>query len=104
MAGISVEAEWISNYAKTIGADAQELSATRKDLGAGSLPVRSFGDLGREMRVSESYGLAADALLGELTKAIAALGSASDGLKKVAGAHNENEQAQADAFNKIYKD
>jgi hypothetical protein len=87
VAGFKISADVIADYAKQVDATADELSAATGAVGAGDLTVESFGDLGGQIGLGESYAHAAEALRGQLLDGCAALRSASDALRTLLERH-----------------
>jgi hypothetical protein len=87
VAGFKISADVIADYAKQVDATADELNAATRSVGADDLTVESFGDLGGQIGLGESYAHAAEALRGQLLDGCAALRSASDALRTLLERH-----------------
>ncbi|WP_179956688.1 hypothetical protein [Amycolatopsis anabasis] len=83
MAGFRMDAEVVGGYAKTVDAAAEELGGAVGGLRDGALTEETFGTLGKELGLVESYARAAAALRGQLEHGAVALRSASEALHKV---------------------
>jgi hypothetical protein len=84
MAGIKIDPDWVSGYAKRVARAADELDKGADLMGSAPLRHDSFGDLGRTVRSADAYARAAEMLRGQLSRAVEALTSAADGLRDVA--------------------
>ena len=83
MTGIKFDATWVGGYAQLAGNSADALAEGVKTMGIEPLDQESFGQLGRTIHTTQAYGKAAQLLREQLTRAVEALASASDGLDKV---------------------
>lgn len=101
MSGINVDSGWITGYASTAAAAADELASARRALADGRLPADAFGDLGRGVRATGAYAGAASGLGGSIDRAVESLRSAVDGLHEVAGRHSSQDEENAAVFRKI---
>lgn len=87
MAGFKISADVVADYAKQVDATADELDAATGSVAAGSLTAESYGDLGDQVGLGESYAHAAEALRGQLVDGCAALRSASEALRTLLERH-----------------
>lgn len=101
MGGINVDSGWITGYAGTVAAAADELASARGALADGRLSADAFGDLGRAVRATAAYAGAAGGLGDRLDRAVESLRSAVDGLHEVAGRHSSQDEENAAAFRQI---
>ena len=96
MAGFKISADVIADYAKQVDATADALNVATGSVAAGELTVESFGDLGGDVGLGESYAQAAEALRGQLLDGCAALRSASDALRMLLERHAGGDDAAAE--------
>ena len=80
---IRVDPTWVGQYAKKVGDSAELLSSCSTTMQEAPLTAESFGALGNQVRVTESYLRAAEALRTQLTRGVEALKSASTSLDQV---------------------
>ncbi|OLR90608.1 type VII secretion target [Actinokineospora bangkokensis] len=81
---IRVDPTWVGQYAKSVGDASEVLASCSTTLQQAPLTAESFGALGNQVRVTESYLRAADALRTQLARGVEALKSASASLGQVA--------------------
>ena len=95
MTGINIDPERIAGYARTVSRTGAELGGARDALKAAPLPADTFGQLGAQSGVAQSYAQAAQALSDQLNRAVDALNSAARGLAKVAEHYGSHDQDMA---------
>lgn len=84
MAGIKINPDWVGGYAKRVARAADELDKGEDLMQTAPLGQESFGELGRTVRSADAYARASEMLRGQLSRAVEALTSASEGLREVA--------------------
>lgn len=102
MGGISVDAEWITGYARTVEQAAGELTAALRALEGAPLGGAAFGEFGRAAGAVDAYGHAAGALQAQVSRASDALRSAAEGLRGIAGSHTALDEEQAAALRRVH--
>jgi hypothetical protein len=85
--GFKINADVIADYAKKVDTTADELNGATDSVAGSALTVESFGDLGAQVGLGESYAHASEALRRQLFGGCAALRSASEALHKVMEHH-----------------
>ncbi|GAA3018956.1 hypothetical protein [Actinokineospora globicatena] len=98
MAAIEVDPAWISGYATTVAAAADELGKGADVLRTAPLTPESFGSLGKSTRVTESYTRASDLLRSQLTRGVEALEAASAALSQIADKHQGSDDDGAQSI------
>ncbi|MBP2322502.1 hypothetical protein JOF56_002887 [Kibdelosporangium banguiense] len=84
MAGMKIDPDGVTSYAKTMTKGADQLGSAADALKGDTLGVEAFGELGRQVRTAEAYSRAASALCDQLDRAVESLHAASDSLTEVA--------------------
>jgi Excreted virulence factor EspC, type VII ESX diderm len=102
VADIEVDPDWVSGYATTVGAASDELSKASDALGESPLGAEAFGELGRTARTADAYTRAATTLRDQLSRAVASLRSASDGLSAVAAQHTGQDEDSASQIKRTH--
>lgn len=95
MAGVKIDPDGVTGYARTLARSGEQLGSAKDSLTADPLGVAAFGELGRQVRTAEAYSRASSTLLDQLTRAVETLHSASDALTKVAEKYTTGEQDTA---------
>ena len=95
MAGLKIDPDGVSSYAGTLARSADQLDGAKDALVAVPLGAEAFGELGRQVRITEAYSRASSTLLDQLTRAVDTLNSASDALAGVAEKYTTSEQETA---------
>lgn len=101
MAGISVSADVVVDYAKKVDGTAAELQAAAEPLGAQDVAPEAFGGLGTEIGLGESYARASAALRGQLVTGSEALKSAAEALHQVAAKHTTGDEDSAELIGRV---
>jgi hypothetical protein len=78
----------VADYAATAEAAAAELDSAAADVGGEGVSAESYGALGAQIGLGESYGRAAGALRRQLADGAEALRSAAEALRQVAVRHD----------------
>lgn len=93
MTGIKLDAALVGGYAQLTADSSDALSGAVETMGVASLDAESFGELGRALNTAQSYGTAARILREQLSRAVEALASASDGLEKVTATYQDTDHS-----------
>jgi hypothetical protein len=93
--GITFDAAWVGGYAKLTAASADALDEGVRTMATDPLTEESFGQLGKQVRTSQAYSRAAQELRDQLTRAVAALNSASSGLEQVTRKYVDSDEQGA---------
>lgn len=88
MAGLRMDGAAVADYAATAEAAAAELDSAAADVGGEGVSAESYGALGAQIGLGESYGRAAGALRRQLADGAEALRSAAEALRQVAVRHD----------------
>jgi hypothetical protein len=91
--GIKLDAALLGGYAKLAAGSADALAEGVSTMGTAPLGDESFGELGRAMNITQSYGKAAQLLRDQLSRAVEALSTASDGLAKVTAVYQDTDES-----------
>jgi uncharacterized protein YukE len=91
--GIKLDAALVGGYAHLTADSSDALSAAVETMAVASLDAESFGELGRTLNTAQAYGSAARLLREQLTRAVEALASASDGLEKVTTTYQDTDES-----------
>ena len=100
MTGMSFDAEWVGGYAQLAAKSSDALGEGVQTMATAPLTDESFGQLGRTLRVTEAYTSVAGTLRDQLTRAVEALGSASDGLQQVSSKYVDSDEATASTIDR----
>lgn len=103
MSAMEVDPERVSAYAKTTKQAAGDLSGAQDKLTGTHLSGDAFGELGRTVRAAEAYSKASGTLLGQLSRAVEALHSASEGLDAVAESHRGSDDTAAKHITRAHR-
>jgi hypothetical protein len=93
--GIKFDAAWVGGYAKLTAASAEALDEGVRTMATDPLTEESFGQLGRQVRTTQAYTSAAQQLRDQLSRAVAALNSATTGLNQVTSKYVESDEQGA---------
>ena len=96
MAGFKINADVIADYAKKVDTTADELNGATDSVAGSALTVESFGDLGAQVGLGESYAHASEALRRQLFGGCAALRSASEAFTQGHGAPRRGDDESAE--------
>ena len=100
MTGIKFDPAWVGGYADLTANSADALAEGATTMGTAPLDQESFGELGATVGTAQAYGKAADILRGQLSRAVEALGSASEGLTEITAAYADTEALGTRAIRK----
>ncbi|HEX7309142.1 hypothetical protein [Lentzea sp.] len=93
MAGrISVDPEWLEQYADRIDGTTDDLRRVRDAMKVSPLRPQSFGEIGRTVGTAQAYARAAALLNSQLARACDTLDAAAAGLHAVAKQHGAGEE------------
>lgn len=95
MTGIKFDADWVSGYGQLAAKSAQTLDEGVQTMATAPLTDESFGELGATLRVTDAYAQVAGTLHEQLTRAVEALNSASDGLEQVTAKYVDSDELTA---------
>jgi hypothetical protein len=98
--GIKFDADWVGGYAELTAKSAQTLEEGARTMATQPLTDESFGQLGRTLRVTESYASVAGTLRDQLDRAVEALNSASDGLEQVTAKYVDADELTASTIHR----
>lgn len=96
MAGLRVDGVVVAEYARTAEEAADDLHAAAADVGGEGVSGESYGPLGAQIGLGESYGRAAGALRRQLTDGAEALKSAAEALRQVTVRHSGQDAEAAE--------
>ncbi|SFW45970.1 hypothetical protein [Amycolatopsis australiensis] len=96
MAGLRMDGAVVAEYAKTAEEAADDLDAAAADVGGEGVSAESYGALGAQIGLGESYGRAAGALRRQLTDGAEALRSAAEALRQVTVRHGGQDAEAAE--------
>ncbi|WP_410668518.1 hypothetical protein [Amycolatopsis sp. cmx-4-68] len=96
MAGLRMDGAVVAEYAVTAEAAAAELDSAAADVGGEGVSAESYGTLGAQLGLGESYGRAAGALRRQLADGAEALRSAAEALRQVAVRHGGQDEEAAE--------
>jgi hypothetical protein len=88
VAGLRMDGAAVADYAATAEAAAVELDSAAADVGGEGVSAESYGALGAQIGLGESYDRAAGALRRQLADGAEALRSAAEALRQVAVRHD----------------
>ena len=88
---ISVDPEWLEQYADRIDGTTDDLRRVRDVMKASPLRPESFGEIGRTLGSSQGYARAAALLNSQLARACDTLDAAAKGLHEVAKQHGHHD-------------
>jgi uncharacterized protein YukE len=91
--GIKLDPTLVGDYAQLTADSSDALAGAVETMAIASLDAESFGELGRALNTAQSYGKAAQLLREQLTRAVEALASASDGLEKVTATYRDTDES-----------
>jgi hypothetical protein len=97
---IKFDADWVGGYAQLAAKSAQTLEEGARTMAAGPLTDESFGQLGRTLRVTESYVSVAGTLRDQLSRAVESLDSASSGLEQVTARYVDSDELTASTIHR----
>ena len=93
MAGrISVDPEWLEQYADRIDGTTDDLRRVRDAMKVSPLRPQSFGEIGRTVGTAQAYARAAELLNSQLARACDTLDAAARGLHAVAEQHGGQDE------------
>ncbi|MFI6098966.1 hypothetical protein ACIA8G_25720 [Lentzea sp. NPDC051213] len=93
MAGrISVDPEWLEQYADRIDGTTDDLRRVRDTMKASPLRPEAFGEIGRTLGNAQGYARAAELLNSQLARACDTLDAAAKGLHAVAKQHGHHDE------------
>ena len=95
MAGLKMDGVVVARYAETAEAAADDLDAAAAEVG-GDVTAESYGTLGAQIGLGESYGRAAGALRRQLADGAEALRSAAEALRHVTVRHGGQDAEAAE--------
>ncbi|SEB34666.1 hypothetical protein SAMN04489727_1041 [Amycolatopsis tolypomycina] len=95
MAGLKMDGVVVARYAETADAAAADLDAAAAEVG-GDVGAESYGALGAQLGLGESYGRAAGALRRQLADGAEALRSAAEALRQVTVRHGGQDEEAAE--------
>jgi hypothetical protein len=98
--GIKFDAEWVGGYGQLAAKSAQTLDEGVQTMATAPLTDESFGELGATLRVTDAYAQIAGTLHDQLTKAVEALNSASDGLEQVTAKYVDADEMTASTIHR----
>ncbi|MET0233679.1 MAG: hypothetical protein ABW224_03470 [Kibdelosporangium sp.] len=98
MAGVKIDPDGVTSYAKTMTKGADQLDSAADALKGDTLGVEAFGELGRQVKSAEAYLRASSTLRDQLDRAIESLHAASGSLTEVAERYISSDK---DAVRKI---
>jgi hypothetical protein len=97
---IKFDADWVGGYAQLAAKSAQTLDEGARTMATQPLTDESFGQLGRTLRVTESYASVAGTLREQLGRAVESLSSASDGLQQVTAKYVDDDELTASTIHR----
>ncbi len=95
MAGLRMDGVVVAGYAETAEAAADDLDAAAAEVG-GDVTAESYGALGAQLGLGESYGRAAGTLQRQLAEGAEALRSAAEALRQVTVRHSGQDAEAAE--------
>jgi hypothetical protein len=96
MAGLRMDGVVVADYAKSAEEAAAELDSAAAGVGGESVSAESYGALGAQIGLGESYGRAAGALRRQLADGAEALRSAAEALRQVTVRHSGQDEEAAE--------
>src|SRR3954467_3730211 len=96
MAGLRMDGVVVADYARTAEEAADALNAAAADVGGEGVSAESYGALGAQIGLGESYGRAAGALRRQLADGAEALRPAAEALRQVAVRHSGQDDEAAE--------
>jgi hypothetical protein len=96
VAGLRMDGVVVVEYAKTAEEAAAELDSAAAEVGGEGVSAESYGELGAQIGLGESYGRAAGALRRQLTDGAEALRSAGEALRRVTVRHGGQDDEAAE--------
>jgi hypothetical protein len=96
MAGLRMDGVVVADYARTAEEAADDLNAAAANVGGEGVSGESYGPLGAQIGLGESYGRAAGALRRQLTDGAEALKSAAEALRHVTVRHSGQDAEAAE--------
>ena len=97
MAGLRMDGAVVAEYTRTAEEAADDLEAAAAEVGGVGVSGESYGALGAQLGLGESYGRAAGALRRQLVDGAEALKSAAEALRQVTVRHS-GQDAEAAAL------
>jgi len=96
MAGLRMDGVVVTDYARTAEEAADDLNAAAAIVGGEGVSDESYGPLGAQIGLGESYGRAAGALRRQLVDGAEALKSAAEALRHVTVRHSGHDAEAAE--------
>lgn len=96
MAGLRMDGVVVTDYARTAEEAADDLNAAAAIVGGEGVSGESYGPLGAQIGLGESYGRAAGALRRQLADGAEALKSAAEALRQVTVRHSGQDAEAAE--------
>ncbi|MBB5924077.1 hypothetical protein FHR81_005154 [Actinoalloteichus hoggarensis] len=98
MSDITIDIDWLNNYAKSVHNAADDMTAADEGLNETRIGAESFGELGAEVGTDVAYARVADHLYEQARRGCEVLAAAAVGLRNVVTLHQTQDEDSASGF------